>query len=87
MGKIISPAGEIDFKMTSFRCKGNDIVVVGRMGMWDSEIYFPYKEMLRLALSWHLPQAIIMLPVALIRELFKRDKRDYPLEDRETTLL
>jgi hypothetical protein len=77
MGKIVSPAGEIDFKMDTFTCKGNDLIVTGRMGMWDSKIYFSYKEVLRLTLNLRLLQAIIMLPIVLIREQFQNKKQGH----------
>jgi hypothetical protein len=74
MGRIVSPAGDITFKMTDIKSKGNDVVVVGQMGMWDSQIYFSYKEIMRLMFNRHLPQVIIMLPIALIRGTFKKNK-------------
>ena len=75
MGKIVSPAGEMNIEMTSLKRKGNDIVIVGKMGVWDSEIYLSYKEMLRFPLVRGVLSIITGLPVVLIRGLFARKKK------------
>ena len=75
MGKIVSPAGEMNIEMTSLKRKGNDIVIVGKMGVWDSEIYLSYGEMIRFFLGRGILQIIIGLPVVLIRGLFGQKKK------------
>jgi hypothetical protein len=75
MGKIISPAGELAFEMKSLMRKGTNIVIVGRMGVWDSEIYLSYGEVLRFFLGLGVLQIVIGLPVVLMRGLFGRKNR------------
>ena len=75
MGKIISPAGDVAFEMQSLKRKGTDIVIVGRMGVWDSEIYLTYGEMIRFFLGRGVLQIIIGLPVVLIKGLFGKKKK------------
>ncbi len=74
MGKIISPAGEVTFIMKSLKRKGDDLVIIGTMGVWESEIYLSYKEMLKFFLSRSVLLIAIMLPILLFRSWFKRQE-------------
>jgi len=72
MGKIISPAGEVTFIMKSLKRKGDDLVIIGTMGVWESEIYLSYKEVLKFFLSRSVLLTAIMLPILLFKNWFKR---------------
>lgn len=73
MGKIVTPGvGEFPFVMSSLKRKGNNLVIVGTMGVWESEIYLSYQEALRFLLSRSVLLTIIMFPAVLIRGLFRR---------------
>jgi len=72
MGKIISPAGEMTFIMKSLKRKGDDLVIIGTMGVWESEIYLSYKEVLKFFLSRSVLLTAIMLPILLFKNWFKR---------------
>jgi len=72
MGKIISPAGEMTFSMKSLKRKGDDLVIIGTMGVWESEIYLSYKEVLKFFLSRSVLLTAIMLPILLFKNWFKR---------------
>jgi hypothetical protein len=74
MGKIISPAGEVTFSMKSLKRKGDDLVIIGTMGVWESEIYLSHKEVLRFFLSRSVVLTAVMLPIVLFRCWFKRRK-------------
>jgi len=72
MGTIISPAGEVTFSMKSLKRMGNDLVIIGTMGVWDSEIHLSHKEVLKFLLSRSVLLTAIMLPILLFRNWFKR---------------
>ena len=72
MGKIISPAGEMTFVMQSLKRQDDDLVIVGTMGVWESEIYLSYKEVLKFFFSRTVLLTAILLPVILFRHWFKR---------------
>lgn len=72
MGKIISPAGEVTFSMKSLKRKGDDLVIIGTMGVWESEIYLSYKEVLKFFLSRSVLLTAMMLPILLFKNWFKR---------------
>ena len=76
MGRIVSPAGDVAFIMEGFKRKGTDIVIVGKMGLWESEIYLSYKETLGFLFNGSLWATIIILPFAIIRDLFKKEKKE-----------
>ena len=72
---VATGTGEIAFETKALKRKGNEIVIIGRMGVWDSEIYLSYGEMLKFFLGRGLPQIIIGLPIVLFKELFGRKKK------------
>jgi hypothetical protein len=75
MGKIVSPAGEIALTVKSLQRKGEDIVIHGTMGVWEADVFLPYDEMIRVALSRHIFSILVMFPVALFKALFKKKKQ------------
>jgi hypothetical protein len=74
MGKIVSPAGEISLTVKSLQRKGDDIVIQGTMGVWEADVFLPYDEMIRVALTRHIFSILVMFPVALFKALFKKKK-------------
>lgn len=74
MGKLISQAGEVDFKTKGVKRKGTQLVIVSVMGLWDAEIHLSIGEVLRMFLNRNIPMIIIALPVALIMGLFERKR-------------
>ncbi|MCG8649013.1 MAG: hypothetical protein MI861_04225 [Pirellulales bacterium] len=37
--KVVSPAGEFEFKVKGSSVEGEHVVMTGQMGVWDSKIY------------------------------------------------
>ena len=74
MGKIISPAGEVAFKIKGVKNKGTELVILGVMGVWDAEIILSLGEALRMLLNRNIPLIIIKLPIMYLRDLFKNKK-------------
>ena len=76
MGKIVSPAGEMNFEVKGFERDGENLVVLAKMGVWDARVSLPFKDILRLFVM-NLPLAtymLIMLPVYLLSGLFRQGK-------------
>ena len=71
MGKIVSPAGEVTFSMKSLKRKGDDLVIISTMGVWEAEVYISYKEILKFFLSRSLLLTVIMFPILIFRHWFK----------------
>lgn len=75
MALMVSPAGDMDVKIARISAIGNQLVITGQIGVWDSEIYFPPEEvcyLARLTLSLSLLRYIVTLPfVYLARKLSK----------------
>ena len=72
MGRIVSPAGEVAFNVSSLRRDGEELVIIGRMGIWDAKVYLPFKELLRLSPT-AIPLIIfmlIMLPIYFFKRVF-----------------
>lgn len=75
MAHMVSPAGDMDVRIARISAVGNQLVITGQIGVWDSEIYFSPEEvcyLARLALSLPLLRYIVTLPFAyLVRKLSK----------------
>ena len=46
--KIESAAGEFEFQIESLKVTGNDVVVVGKMGVWEAETSMNRDDVLKL---------------------------------------
>lgn len=44
MAQMISPAGEMEVKISDISRADSQLVVTGQIGVWDSKIYFPPEE-------------------------------------------
>jgi hypothetical protein len=72
MGKIVSPAGEFSFAMKSLQRKGDDVVIIGTMGVWESEISLSYQEVFHFLFNPSVLIIAIMLPILPLKKLFRR---------------
>jgi len=75
MARMISPAGDMDVKIARISAVGNQLVITGQIGVWDSEIYFAPEEVCYLAksmLSLSFLRYVVTLPFAYLRR--KPDK-------------
>ena len=75
MAKIVSPAGDIALTLKHLKRKGNDIVINGKMGVWEADVFLPYDEIIKLALTYNIFSVLIMFPIAFIKGLFKRKRQ------------
>ncbi|MBI2854463.1 MAG: hypothetical protein HYX87_06030 [Chloroflexi bacterium] len=78
MGKIISAAGEVTFVTSGVRSRGSNLIIVGKMGIWDAEVYLSSGEMLRVFFNPRTLFALIRIPLFLIANLFRRKKTEHP---------
>ena len=79
MTHMVSPAGDMEVSLLRISRVGDQIVIVGRIGVWDSEIYFAPEEIMRLArsmLSASLLLYLLWLPfLILYRRLVHRGQK------------
>ena len=79
MAHMVSPAGDMEVSLLRISRVGDQIVIVGRIGVWDSEIYFAPEENMRLArsmLSASLLLYLLWLPfLILYRRLVHRGQK------------
>jgi hypothetical protein len=60
---IKSPAGEFPMTIDRFEVESGDLVIVGRMGVWDARTYVPAGEFLRLIAKLFLSPAVLLYAV------------------------
>jgi hypothetical protein len=48
MGKMISPAGDMEITMIDIDRDGDELVITGQMGIWDAKIYLGSNEIISL---------------------------------------
>jgi len=71
MAKIVSSAGEMEMSLVSIGLEGNDIVIKGKMGVWDAKVSIPPEEALKtvsMMLNLSLILYIFKLPLLLLRK-------------------
>ena len=71
MPKIASSAGEMEMSLASIGVEGDNIVMKGKMGVWDSKISVAPQEALRIAgmmLGFSLILYILKLPFLILKE-------------------
>lgn len=71
MPKIVSSAGEMDMSLVSIGVEGDNIVMKGKMGVWDSKITVTPQEAAKMAgmmLKFSLILYIFKLPFLLLKK-------------------
>ena len=71
MPKIVSSAGEMEMSLASIGVEGDNIVMKGKMGVWDSTISVTPREALKMAgmmLSLSLILYVLKLPFLILTE-------------------
>ena len=79
MAHMVSPAGDMDVKMTRISSEGNQLVLEGQIGVWDAHIYFQPAEvahLARLMLNPSFLKYIVILPFIWLAHMFKRRRGD-----------
>ncbi len=61
MAKMISQAGEMAVTLKGVTSEGNELVIVGQMGVWDSRIVVPADEALSILRLMLRPSVILFL--------------------------
>ena len=71
MAKIVSSAGEMEMSLVSIGVEGDNIVMKGKMGVWDSKISVAPQEALKIAgmmLNLSLIVYALKLPFLILKE-------------------
>jgi hypothetical protein len=71
MPKIVSSAGEMDMSLLEIGVEGDNIVMKGKMGVWDSKITVTPQEAAQMAgmmISFSLILYILKLPFLLLKK-------------------
>lgn len=61
MAKMISQAGEMAVTLKDVISEGNELVIVGQMGVWDSRIVVPADEALSILRLMLRPSVILFM--------------------------
>ena len=79
MGKILSPAGDFAFQIDTLERQGNELVVTGIMGIWESRIHFSAEELAYLfAKAVSTPRIVMLiltLPIILVKRRLARKQK------------
>ena len=59
--KVVSPAGEFEFKVKKSAVEGEHIVMIGQMGVWDSKIYLTPKDIWNFTSMFLSPSVIMFI--------------------------
>jgi len=71
MPKIVSSAGEMDMSLLEIGVEGDNIVMKGKMGVWDSKITVTPQEAGKMAgmmISFSLILYVLKLPFLLLKK-------------------
>ena len=77
MAQMISPAGEMEVKISDIKRADNQLVVTGQIGVWDSKIYIPPEEvgqLIKLMLNLSFLLYIVTFPFIYLKGVLKRGK-------------
>ena len=72
VSKIVSEAGEVSFEINSIKREGQDLVVIGTMGVWESKVYLTPEEVMRALATGLSISAVLLLILSFPIVLFKR---------------
>ena len=70
MARLVHPSGDLNIDITAMASQGDTLVVKGRLGVWDADIYLAPREVariIRLALNWRTLAYLLRLPLLLFR--------------------
>lgn len=70
---MFSPAGEMEVKITKVGVNKGQFFTAGRIGVWDSEIYFTPQEvmsLIRLMLNFSVLKYMVILPFLFLIHKF-----------------
>lgn len=76
MAKMISQAGEMAVTLKNVSAEGNDLVITGQMGVWDSKIIVPPGEVLSILKLMLRPAVIAFVLKAPFRKQLNTDSNN-----------
>lgn len=82
--KVVSPAGEFEFKIKKSAVEGEHIVMSGQMGVWDSKIYLTPGDIWRFT-SMFLSPPVLMYILKLPFKSLLGSKEPPAPEDKNAT--
>ena len=82
--KVVSPAGEFEFKVKDSMVEGDHVIMIGQMGVWDSKIYLTPAD-IWLFTSIFLRPSVILFILKLPFKFLLGPKREEPTTDSEST--
>ena len=74
MARMISPAGEMEVKISDISRADNQLVVTGQIGVWDSKMYIPPEEvgqLIRLMLNPSFLLYVVTFPFIYLKRVLK----------------
>ncbi len=74
MAKMISQAGEMSVALRSVSREGDDLVLTGQMGVWDSKIVVGREEAVSIARLMLKPGILLFLIAAPFNHFLQRNK-------------
>ncbi len=72
MARFVHPTGDLDISIKGIETENDQLVIIGKMGVWDAKIYLLPKELfqsLRLAIKPSVLGYICCLPFRLLAQL------------------
>ena len=82
--KVVSPAGEFEFKVKDSTVEGDHVVMIGQMGVWDSKIYLTPAD-IWLFTSIFLRPSVILFILKLPFKFLFGSKQAKSKKDSENT--
>lgn len=77
---IKSPAGEFPITIERFEIEGNELVIVGKMGVWDARTHVEPRDFLRILGKLFLSPAVLFYalkaPFVAARQRSTKEARD-----------
>ena len=68
--KVVSPAGEFEFKVKESTVEDEHVVMIGQMGVWDSKIYLTTADIWLFTSMFLRPSVILFILKQPFKSLF-----------------
>lgn len=83
--KVVSPAGEFDFKVNDSAVEEEHVVLSGQMGVWDSKIYLTPSDIWLFTSIFLRPSVILFILKLPFKYLFgsKRDNSQDTVDKKD----
>lgn len=64
MGKLIHPSGDLTMDIDGIDVEGEELCIMGQMGVWKAKILLPSNEVIALARLFFKPQILRYMAMA-----------------------